>query len=67
MVQLKMPEATKVELDVNVKEDDSISELKKTTMELVRQQREMIKLGAMNAREVAHQKIIEGEVVSDES
>ena len=63
MTQLKMPDVAKVQVDMTVKEDDSISELKKTTLELVRQQREMIQAGAMNAREIAQQKIIEGEVI----
>ena len=62
---LKMPETSKVELDVTVKEDDTIGELRKSTLELVQQQRKMIQAGVMNARQVAEQKII-GEVVSDQ-
>lgn len=55
---LKMPEVAKVSLDVNVKEDDSISELRRSTLELVKQQRLMIESGVMNAKQIAHSKII---------
>lgn len=58
LTQLKMPETQKVTLDVSVKEDDSIGELRKTTLELVKQQREMIQAGAMRAAEVAASKVI---------
>lgn len=60
--QLKPPETQKVELDVNVKEDSSIAELRRTTLELAAQQRQMIQAGAMDAQEVAHSRLImEGE------
>jgi len=55
---LKMPEVAKVELDVKVKEDDSIAELRRSTMELVKQQRAMIESGAMKAAEVGAQKLV---------
>ncbi len=58
LVQLKMPEVTKVEMDLNIKEDSSIAALRLTTLELARQQRLMIDSGAMNAQEVAHSKLI---------
>jgi hypothetical protein len=63
---LKMPETAKVELDVNVKEDQSINELRQATLALARRQREMIASGAMNARDVAEQKVITGERVREE-
>lgn len=50
---LKMPETQKIELDIGVKPDSSIEALRRSTMELVAQQRLMIKAGAMNASEVA--------------
>ena len=56
--QLKPPETQKVELDVNVKEDSSIAELRRTTMELAAQQRAAIQSGTMDAQEIAHSKII---------
>lgn len=62
LTHLKMPEVTKVELDIGVKEDSTIGALRATTLELARQQRLMIEAGAMNAQEVAHSKlIIEGQ------
>ena len=64
LTQLKMPDVTKVEMDINVKEDSSIQALRNTTLELARQQRLMIGSGAMNAQEVAHGKLlIEGEIL----
>lgn len=65
LTHLKPPETQKIELDVNHKEDSSISELRKTTMALAAQQRQMIESGAMNAQEIAHSKIIQGETVDD--
>jgi hypothetical protein len=61
LVHLKQPETTKVHLDVRVKEDDSIKELRDVTMELVKQQRQMIEAGSMNAKQVAESKIISGD------
>lgn len=66
LTHLKMPEVSKVEIDVKVGEDDSIGELRKSTLELVKQQREMIKMGALNARQVAEQKVIQGEVIEND-
>ena len=63
---LKMPEVAKVELDVNVKEDDAISELRRSTLELVAQQRKMLEAGVMKVREAAEQKVVQGEIVSEE-
>lgn len=58
MVQLKPPEIKKVELDIGVKEDSSISQLRQATLELAKQQRLLLEAGAMNAKEIAHSKII---------
>ena len=69
LVHLKMPENTKIELDVNVKQDKSIDDLRATTLELVKQQKLMLESGAMTPKEVAHSTIlIEGdsEELSDE-
>ena len=65
LIHLKMPETAKIELDVTVKEDDSIAELKKTTLDLVTQQKKMLEAGAMNAGEVAKQKIVAGVVIEN--
>lgn len=66
LTQLKMPETKKVELEIGVKEDSSIAQLRATTMELARQQRLMLESGAMNAQEVAHQRLVH-EVVDVEA
>lgn len=58
LTQLKMPETKKVELEIGVKEDSSIAALRATTLELARQQRMMLESGAMNAQEVAHQRLV---------
>lgn len=58
LTQLKQPEVKKVELDIGVKEDSSIAQLRATTLELARQQRLMLESGAMNAQEVAHSRLI---------
>ena len=63
---LKVPETTKIELDVSVGEDQSIRDLRATTMELVAQQRAAIKAGAQTAKEIAHSKIISETVVEGE-
>lgn len=58
LTHLKMPETQKVELDVNVKEDSSIAQLRQATLELARQQRLAMEAGAMTAQQVAHTKIV---------
>jgi len=58
LTHLKQPEAQKIELDIGVKEDSSINALRASTMELVAQQKMMLKAGAMHAQEVAHSKLI---------
>lgn len=58
LTHLKMPETQKVELDINVKEDSSIAQLRQATLELARQQRLAMEAGAMNAQQVAHGKLI---------
>jgi len=58
---LKQPEQTKVTLDINVKEDDSIRELRDVTLSLAAQQRKMIDAGVMTADDMAKSKLIEGE------
>jgi hypothetical protein len=61
LTHLKQPEATKLSVDVHVKEDDSVRELREATMELVRQQKLAIESGMKNAKEVAESKLIPGE------
>ena len=58
LTHLKMPETQKVELEIGIKEDSSIAQLRQATLELARQQRLAMEAGAMNAQEVAHAKIV---------
>ena len=64
LTHLKQPETQKVELNIGMKEDNSISELRKATQELVAQQRRALESGSMNAQEVAHSRVIEGERIA---
>lgn len=58
MTHLKRPESQKVELDIGVKEDSAIDQLRQQTAKLVEQQRTMIAAGGMTAKEVAEQDIV---------
>lgn len=62
---LKPPEVQKVELDIGVKEDSAIAQLRKATMELAAAQRDQIKAGMFNAQEIAHSRVIQGETIED--
>lgn len=62
LTHLKQPETQKIELDVGMKEDSSINALRASTMDLVAQQKQILRAGVMHAQEMAHTKlIIEGE------
>lgn len=56
---LKAPETHKIELDVGIKDTDSIDDLKNAVRALVDVQRSSIQSGAVTAGYVAHSKIIE--------
>lgn len=58
---LKRPEAAKLELDVTMKQDESVANLTKAMSDLAEKQREAISSGLMNAKDVAEAMIIEGE------
>lgn len=62
LTHLKQPEMAKVSVDVNVKQEDSIGELRKAVTELSLAQAEAIRLGVKDAQAIAEAKIIEGEV-----
>jgi len=61
LTHLKQPEATKVSLDIHVKQDESIGHLRREMTKLAIAQREAIASGSRNADEIAASKIIEGE------
>ena len=55
-----------MELDIGVKEDSSIAQLRQATLELARQQRLSMEAGQMNAQEIAHSQVVRKEVVDVE-
>lgn len=58
---LKQPETVKMKLDVEVKQDDSIRELRQAVTELAIAQKEAIEVGITDASKVAKGKLINGE------
>jgi hypothetical protein len=61
LTHLKPPESKKVDLSVNMKEDDSVRQLRNAVTDLARAQQAAIEQGTQNAKEIAEAKIIEGE------
>lgn len=61
LTHLKQPEATTLKLDVNVRQDESINELRRAMIELAEKQREAISRGSMNAKDLGEAKLVEGE------
>lgn len=58
LAHLKEPEAQKIELDIGVKEDESVQDLQMAMKELARQQRELIEGGHLTAKQIANQQIV---------
>lgn len=65
LTHLKPPEVIKTELEIGFKQDSAIDELRKTTLALAEQQRNMIKEKVVSTVDVAHSRIIEAEVIED--
>jgi hypothetical protein len=63
---LRPPEVQKIELDIGVKEDESIRALRETTMKLVGVQEELIRQGSVSVRSIAESKLIGQGDTSDE-
>lgn len=59
LMTLKPPEIRKVELDIAVREDDTIRALRATTLELSRKQQAMIENGELSVKSVAESKLID--------
>lgn len=57
LTHLKRPEAKKLEIDLGVRDNSGMSELKDMMAQLAQQQRELISKG-MTTQEIAHQKLI---------
>ncbi len=68
LTHLKRPEAAKVAIDISVKQDDSIGELRRTVIKLGEAQAQAIIEGRLGAKDVAESNILEGELnrVEDE-
>ena len=61
LTHLKQPEAQKVQLDVAVKQDESIGELRRAMIELAAEQKNALRAGIMDSDELGRRKLIEGE------
>ena len=62
LTHLKPPETTKIELDIGVKSDSMIEQLRTTMAEFSAQQLKAITLGTQSVTDIAHQKlVIDGE------
>jgi hypothetical protein len=61
MTHLKPPEMTKVDLQVDIKEDDSLRQMRGAITELAIAQRDSIRSGGSDAQRIADAKLIEGE------
>jgi hypothetical protein len=61
MTTLKQPEATQVKVDISIKDDDTLVQLKELTFNLAKQQSKLIASGAINAREMAESTLLPGE------
>jgi len=66
MTQLKPPEVAKVEIDIGVKDNDLISELRETTIKMASQQLRLIEGGVITAKGAAEQQVIERRVYEDD-
>lgn len=58
MSHLKPPEKSRIELDVNVKQDSTIEILRQGSQELIAQQKLAIQAGLQNAQTIAHTPIV---------
>lgn len=61
LVHLKQPETVKMKLDIEVKQDDSIRELRQAVTDLAIAQKEAIEVGISDASRIAKSKLIVGE------
>ncbi len=59
LTHLKVPETKKIELDLGIKQDKGIDDLRAATLKLVQQQKDMMTIGSITAEDVASSNIIE--------
>jgi len=62
---LKAPETKKVELDIGISESGMLQNLKEVTARLAANQKAAIDSGMYSPREIAHQVIVEAEVIDE--
>lgn len=65
LTQLKQPEKSTLQIDMNINEGKAIDELREVTRQLAEQQYKVISSGSMNTVQVAHSKILKGEVIEE--
>lgn len=65
LTHLKRPESQKFEIEVSHKDSSAIDQLKEETRRLAAQQKAWIESGQATAQDVAHSRIIKGEVIED--
>jgi hypothetical protein len=66
LTHLKPPETTKIELDIGIKSDSMIEQLRTTMAEFSAQQLKAITMGTQSVTDIAHQKlVIDGEFTSE--
>ena len=65
LTHLKAPEASKIELDINIKQDKTVDDLRGAILQLGETQKKMIKSGAMNVKDIAHSSILINQDVED--
>jgi hypothetical protein len=65
LTHLKPPKVKKMELDISLKEDDSIKALRETTTALARQQRLMIEDGSASVGSVAASTLVQAEEIEE--
>jgi hypothetical protein len=61
LTHLKQPEATTLKLDVAVKQDESIGELRQAMIELAIKQRDAIADGILTTKDLGESKLVDGE------
>jgi hypothetical protein len=61
LTHLKQPESSKVTLDVNVAEDETVKELRRAVTDLAREQQAAIERGSRTVIDIAEGDLIEGE------
>jgi len=65
LTHLKTPEVAKAEIDVTINEGEGIASLRQTVREFTNIQQQKIINGEMSAKDVAHSRIIDGELDND--